>query len=144
VIDGVQIAAPFDAVGRFNRTAGYVRPMPQWKANAFVDYARGPHNLRWVARYTTDYRDERGDLPSAVAGNIFLAAPALDRGRTIDSSLQQDVHYRWKGDDELVITASVIDLFDEGAPFARFETNFDPYTGRAFGRTFKVGVSKKF
>ncbi|MFN9833065.1 MAG: hypothetical protein ACK534_07195 [Phenylobacterium sp.] len=92
----------------------------------------------------TDYPDERGDLPSAAAGNIFLAAPVLDRGRTIDSSLQQDLHYRWKGDNDLTITASVIDLFDEGAPFARFETNFDPYTGRAFGRTFKVGVSKKF
>ena len=92
----------------------------------------------------TDYRDERGDLPSAVAGNIFLAAPVLDRGRTIDSNLQQDLHYRWQGDNDLTITASVIDLFDEGAPFARFETNFDPYTGRAFGRTLKVGVSKKF
>ncbi|MCA3747441.1 TonB-dependent receptor [Phenylobacterium sp.] len=144
VIDGVQIAAPFDAVGRFNRTAGYIRPMPQWKANVFIDYARDQHNLRWVARYITDYKDERGDLPSAAAGNIFLAAPVLDRGRTIDSSLQQDLHYRWKGDNDLTITASVIDLFDEGAPFARFETNFDPYTGRAFGRTFKVGVSKKF
>jgi len=127
VIDGVQIAAPFDAVGRFNRTAGYIRPMPQWKANVFVEYSRDQHNLRWVARYITDYKDERGDLPSAAAG-----------------SLQQDLHYRWKGDNDLTITASVIDLFDEGAPFARFETNFDPYTGRAFGRTFKVGVSKKF
>lgn len=144
VINNVQIAAPFNAVGRFNRTVGYIRPMPQWKANGFIEYSRDQHNLRWVARYITDYKDERGDLPSAAAGNIFLAAPVLDRGRTIDSSLQQDFHYRWKGDNDLTITASVIDVFDEGAPYARFETNFDPYTGRAFGRTFKIGVSKKF
>lgn len=144
VIDGVQVAAPFDAVGRFNRTATYIRPLPQWKANAFVEIARGPHNLRWVARYITDYEDERARLPSATAGNIFLSAPVNPRGKTIAANLQNDIHYRFKGDGDLRITASVIDLFDEGAPYARFDTNFDVYTHRAFGRTFKIGVSKKF
>ncbi|MFZ4604227.1 MAG: TonB-dependent receptor plug domain-containing protein, partial [Caulobacterales bacterium] len=144
VIDGVSIAAPFDAVGRFNRTVGYIRPLPQWKANGFVEYSRGSHNLRWVARYTTDYSDERANLPSAAAGNIFLSAPVLANGATIKSSLQQDIFYRWKGDGGLTLTASLIDAFDAGAPYARFDTNYDPYTHRAFGRTFKVGVSKKF
>jgi len=144
VIDKVTVAPAFDAVGRFNRTVGYIRPLPQYKASLFAEYTRGDHNLRWVTNYITDYRDERADLATAAAGNIFLAAPVNPRGQNIAAMTTHDLYYRWLAPWDITVSASIINILDEDPPYARFDTNYDPYTHRPFGRTFKIGLSKKF
>ena len=44
----------------------------------------------------------------------------------------------------LAATLSVLNIFDRDPSFARLDYNYDPFTGSALGRNFKVGLSKKF
>lgn len=131
VIEGVTVAPAFDAVGRLNRST-FLRSMPQTRASVFAEYTRGDHNLRLVGRYVSDYTDER-----------TIIGPT-EAGKTIDSQVTYDLFYRWQAPWDVVLTLSVINITDEDPPFARLDLNYDPYTHRPFGRTFKIGVIKTF
>jgi iron complex outermembrane recepter protein len=131
VIDGITVAPAFDAVGRLNRST-FLRSMPETRASVFAEYSRGDHNLRWVTRYIAEYEDERAA--------IAVGSP----GKTIDSNVTSDLYYRWNTPWDLTFTASVVNIFDEDPPFARNDLNYDPYTHRPFGRTFKIGLVKTF
>ena len=39
---------------------------------------------------------------------------------------------------------TIDNVFDEEPPFARLDLLYDPFTGNALGRTFKLNVTKKF
>jgi hypothetical protein len=112
-----------------------VVPMRDWYATSaklwnvrFPTVTEDPNGAGATAElYLSKALTGTGQAPTATvygyAGGVFVKEAVTLAGRTVGTCNVDDVLL---------------------APFARFETNFDPYTGRAFGRTFKVGVSKKF
>ncbi|WP_084420435.1 TonB-dependent receptor domain-containing protein [Henriciella litoralis] len=130
-VEGVPIGGG-DYAGQFNRS-NFTRSMPQFKANAFVNYSLGAHNVRGVVRYINSYDDER---------------PAADRGGvygSIDSQTTLDGYYTYSSDSlGLDLGLSVVNIMDEDPPAAAFDLNYDPYTHNPFGRTFKISVTKRF
>jgi iron complex outermembrane recepter protein len=139
-IDGVQVAAPFDAAGLLNyQTTAY--PLPQLKGNLFAEYSNGPHNVRYQLSYIDDYEDQRTDifLPSLATNGITIAG-----GKIIDDTIFHDVHYLVELPWEMTLSASVENLTDEDPSFARLDLSYDPFTSSAFGRVYKVGLRKRF
>lgn len=143
-IGGVPIAG-FNAAGFFNSgTLAY--PIPKWKGSAFINFERGPFNIRWTARYTGSYKDQRAALfefnriyvtptnPSGINAN----------GKVIDKRILHDVAVRVELPWNTVVTAAMTNVFDTDPAFARTEINYDALTGDPLGRTFKLGVQKKF
>ncbi len=128
-IEGVVIPGG-DRVGQFNRS-NFSRSLPQWQANAFANYALGPHNFRGVVRHTDSYDDERGDL----TGN---GTSEIDSQTTLDLFYTVTLPY------QIDAGLSVVNVFDEDPPFAQFDLNYDPYTHNPFGRTIKVSLKKTF
>jgi iron complex outermembrane receptor protein len=45
---------------------------------------------------------------------------------------------------DTTVVVSVDNLFDRDPSFARLDLNYDPFTGNALGRTYKVSVKKRF
>ncbi len=126
-----------DYVGQFNRS-NFTRSMPQWKANFFANYnfdaPWGNNNLRAVVRHVDSYTDERGDI-----------TPLNNRDdSTIDSQTTLDLFYFTELPHEFELGLSVVNVFDEDAPYVQFEPGYDPYTHNPFGRTVKVSLSKSF
>ncbi len=119
----------FDAVGRLNAgTLAYT--LPEYKGQAFVNYARGPVNLRWSARYNSSYIDQR-QVATAIGYEIgsttlhdFAALVSLPRN--------------------LTLTLAVSNIFDEDPPLARLPEGYDAMTGDPLGRNYRVGLRMKF
>jgi len=144
-VEGVQItrvpppypAGPFpldgDLAGHLNRGTGF-RSMPQDKGEVFVNYRFGDHNLRGIARYVSDYEDQRG----AIVGS---GVPA---GTSIDEQWTYDVHYNWDMPWDARFSLSVMNVTDEAPPLAYLDLNYDPYTHDPIGRVIRVGVTKHF
>ncbi len=126
-VDGVLVESARDATGYLNaQTSAY--PLPELKGQVYGEYTKGDANFRLVSKYTDEYIDQRYNVP-------------------VDSQLTWDFHYRylWNTDlAETVINVSVENLTDKDPSFARLDLDYDPFTGNALGRTFKVGVSAKF
>jgi outer membrane receptor protein involved in Fe transport len=130
-IEDVLIAGG-DRVGQFNRS-NFSRSLPQWKANAFVNYAMDAHNARLVMRHTDSYDDER---PAALRGGVY---------GTIDSQTTFDAFYAYTSEAwGLDFGLSVVNVTDEDPPAAAFDLNYDPYTANPFGRVFKISLTKRF
>lgn len=129
-------AQGFDAEGYLNSTTTVVRPLPDWKNNAFVNWSYGPHNLRLDSYYTADYKDER-------AGTA--AWPNVPAGTKVDDMWTFDLSYNFRFlDDNARIWASVYNFTDEDPPEVLLDLNYDPYTATPFGMMWKVGVSYRF
>ena len=132
-----RVIAGGDVVGQFNRS-NFSRSMPQWKANVSLNYnwdaAWGNNNLRAVLRHIDSYKDERGDI---------TPLNGVDNS-TIDSQTTVDLYYLTELPWQLDFGLSVVNVFDEEAPFVQFDTGYDPYTHNPFGRTFKISLSKEF
>lgn len=131
IVEGIPVTAAFDAVGFLNQQTTAI-PLPEWKGNVFLDYANGPHNVRWVVNYIDGYRDQRN----------FAVNPTL--GKEIDDFMTHDLNYRVELPWETRLVAAVDNVFDEDPPFVRLELAYDPFTASALGRTFKVGLTKHF
>lgn len=126
-----------DYSGQFNRS-NFTRSMPQWKANLFANYnfdaPWGNNNVRAVVRHIDSYTDERGDI-----------TPLNNRNDSkIDSQTTLDLFYFTELPAEFELGLSVVNVFDEDAPFVQFDPGYDPYTHNPFGRTVKVSVKKAF
>jgi iron complex outermembrane receptor protein len=132
-IEGVVTAPETDYVGTMDYL-GY-GSQPQWKAQAFAEYNRGEHNLRWTVRYVDDMIDTRG------GGATFATN---QNGRKIDAFVTNDVSYRVFLPWDTTLTAAVINVFDQDPSFARLDLSYDPFTANPLGRYYKLGVTKKF
>lgn len=139
-VAGVVVEKPFDAVGFLNYQLGPTS-LPQIKGSVFAEYTRGPHNLRWTINYTDSYKDQR---TSILAANVSNGGLPITTGTTIDSFITHDLDYRVFLPWNTTVTASIDNILDEDPPFARLDLSYDPFTGNALGRTFKLGVKKKF
>ena len=86
---------------------------------------------------------------TAALGGMTGAASAtncklITFGLTQDAFISHDLTYRLSLPDDLTVTASVLNALDTEPPRARIELSYDPFIGNPLGRTFKVGVRKKF
>jgi iron complex outermembrane receptor protein len=45
---------------------------------------------------------------------------------------------------ETTLSLSAENFTDEDPPLARLDLSYDPFTASAFGRTYKVGLRKRF
>lgn len=146
IVDGLAVSPAFDAAGKLNyQTVAY--PLPKLKGNLFVEYSHGPHNIRYVMNYIDDYFDQRKDTfaPSfANAPRGALDPVAITGGSQIDSTVFQDLHYVLQLPWETSLSLSVDNLTDEDPSFARLDLSYDPFTSSALGRTYKVGLRKRF
>jgi len=131
VVEGVTVAPAFDAVGLLNYQTTTV-PLPEWKANAFIEYSAGAHNLRFTTNYIDGYTDQR----------TLAVNPTL--GKNIDEFVTYDLNYRVELPWQMRLIASVENLTDEDPPFVRLELAYDPFTANALGRVFKLGLTKRF
>jgi iron complex outermembrane receptor protein len=139
-VAGNQVAAPRDAAGKLNyQTTAY--PLPQLKGNVFAEYTRGAHNVRYVMNYIDDYVDQRTDIFTA---SLATNAVAILGGKSIDRTVMHDLHYLVDLPWQTTLNASVENFTDADPSFARLDLSYDPFTSSAFGRTYKVGVRKRF
>lgn len=137
--NGVQLQAPYDAVGRMNRSLGdnraFPKPLPEFKGRVFFEYAWNTSNFLLYVNYITSYKDER--YPGDAATPIAI--------EEIDDQTTFDLHYRLSMmDDQLLLTLSAINFTDEDPPPAGTDLNYDPYTHNAFGSMLKLGVQYRF
>jgi iron complex outermembrane receptor protein len=145
---GITLIPAFDAVGKFNSGLREQLSMPQWKAQLFLDYSKGPHNLRYQIRYADDVLDQRAgngtasDLLNQIPG--FPAGTRALGGMKIRAWTQHDVHYRVELPYETTATFSIINIFNPDPGMARNEYSYDTFTATPLGRVFKLGVVKTF
>lgn len=137
-VDAFQAKDSFDAAGSLN-AGTFVRPIQDLKANFSINYNRDIHNLRLVTSYVDDYVDNATDV---LVGTSF---EDTIYDRTIESHTTYDLFYTLSlnnGDSSL--SASVVNLTDEEAPYVRTDLRYDARTHNAFGRIYKVGFTHKF
>jgi iron complex outermembrane recepter protein len=145
VVSGNTVSPAFDAAGQLNyQTVAF--PLPQLKGNAFVAYEHGPHHLRYQVNYIDDYVDQRTDIFSPSLANSVAPNPAatISAGKEIENTLFHDFYYLVDLPWEMTVSAGVENLTDEDPSFARLDLSYDPFTSSALGRTYKVGLRKRF
>lgn len=143
-VGGVVVQAGYDAAGLLNYQLS-ATSLPEWKGSAFVEYSLDRHNLRFTLNYIDSYHDQRADVPGA---GILAPNPqtgqVITRGSNIKSKILAELDYRVELPWDTTVTASIDNLFDSDPSFARLDLNYDPFTGNALGRTFKLAVKKRF
>jgi iron complex outermembrane receptor protein len=138
-VEGVTVQPGFDAVGFLNYQLS-ATSLPQLKGQAYVEWTRGPHNLRITESYIDSYIDQRTSIlaPNPVTGQV------LSEGTKIDATWLTNVTYRGRLPWDTTVTVSIDNLFDQDPSFARLDLNYDPFTGNPLGRTYKVSLRKRF
>ncbi|MEM7218561.1 MAG: TonB-dependent receptor [Pseudomonadota bacterium] len=122
VKNGIQVSDSFDAAGFLNAGRG-VRSLPDFKGRGYVQYDYGRHTASVWVNYITDYIDERDDFK-------------------VDNQTTVDVHYNLRLlEDNLRLTVSANNLFDEKPPLARVDLGYDAYTHNPFGRMVKATLT---
>lgn len=132
VINGAVMERGFDGVGKMNLQTT-LSPLPELRGSAFLNFALMNTNFRWTAQYVDSYIDQRD--------GIFVLSPA---GREINSWVTHNLTVRHDLRDNITLTASVDNVFDNDPPFARTEINYDAVTHTPMGRTFKIGAKLNF
>ncbi len=127
-VSGVAIAG-FDAVGKLN-VGTLAHPLPQTKAQAYVNFNRGGFNVRWTARYNSSFLDQR------VTPDVY--------GGTIPATTLHDLAVVFDAPYGITATFAVNNVFDKDPAFTRTEYSYDPLTADPLGRTYKLALRKKF
>jgi iron complex outermembrane receptor protein len=142
-VEGIQVGNPFSAVGFLNFQT-IATPLPELKFEAYANASTENVNARLTARYIGEYTDQRTTLFTAPNANWPTPGVIIPQGQTIDAQVIYDstivVQLPW----DSTMSFSVENILDEDPSFARLELNYDPFTGDAIGRTFKVGFTKRF
>jgi iron complex outermembrane recepter protein len=143
VVDGVVFERGFDGTGFLNQGTTLFA-MPEWRAQAYVDFNFATHNVRWTANFVDQYRDQRDGInrDGRVESNIFTATSPT--GRVIDSVILHNLTYRTELPFNTTLFATIDNVFDEDPSFARLDLSYDPLTGFPLGRTFKLGARVNF
>ena len=143
-VEGVVVEKAFDAVGLLNYQTTVV-PIPQWKGDVFAEWSMGPHNLRATVHYIDSYTDQRTAPFATGAYKDTAGAPVtVSAGKKIDAQVLTGLAYRVFLPWDVTLTAAVTNLFDKDPSYARLDLGYDPFTGDPLGRTYKLGLRKKF
>ena len=151
---GVTVSTAYEAAGftNYDRLPGTI---PDWRGQFYADYTRGKQNLRWTINYVDGAVDNRGptvtqsgpttncNVVNALAGTATNCV-LTTRGLTLNKFISHDFTYRIVLNDDLVLTASMLNALDRDPSSARLQYSYDPFIGNPLGRTFKVGVKKTF
>lgn len=140
-VAGLQIAG-FEAAGYLNAgTLAYTLPEDKW--SGFVNYSRGPVNLRWSVRYNSSYTDQR---TLAAPGTVVFPVGAT--GKLIDQEIGSTTLHDFATVIELPrnlsLTLAVSNVFDEEPQQVRLPEGYDAMTADVVGRNYRVGLRAKF
>ena len=126
-IDGFTIASALNRDGKSELLSAFYS-YPKIRANAYVNWGREGHNLRWTTHVKT------GPI------NIIAGQPDLRQ----DDEITSDIVYTGQLPWDTTLTLGVQNVFDKDPPFTRSQYNYD-YTNAFFlGRTYQIGVRKHF
>ncbi|MDB5695185.1 MAG: TonB-dependent receptor [Sphingomonas bacterium] len=153
-VAGVLVQQPFDGVGLLNYQSA-LYPVPEYKGQAFIDFGVGPLDARFQVNYTGGLHDQRsGQRPGFGASGPFIPnndirdaagnPTTLLQGADIDKFVTADLNVQMQVMEQLTLTGTITNLFDQDPPFAREDYNYEPFIGNPLGRTFKVGLSARF
>ncbi|WP_164518978.1 TonB-dependent receptor [Sphingomonas sp. ABOLG] len=141
VVENVLVQPAFDAVGKLNyQTSAY--PIPRWRGQAYAQFGVDRVDARFTFNYIDGYVDQRA-LPFAPRREL-PGAPVIARGQRISDWATVDFTLRVEPIDGTTVSFSMLNITDRDPSFARLDLNYDPFTGNALGRQWKVGVTKKF
>ncbi|WP_293682621.1 TonB-dependent receptor [uncultured Phenylobacterium sp.] len=142
-VEGILVGRAFDGANKLNQGQSIV-PVPDWKAQFYTDFSRGPHNLRITANYISSYVDQRVATFAPMATLGPPGSPrALLTGRKIKENIVFDAAYRVELPWDTTVSVRLQNVFDKDPSFARLSAGYDPFTGNPLGRTLRVGVTKK-
>lgn len=142
-VAGLTVGQPFSAVGFLNFQT-IATPLPELKFEAYANASTENINARLTARYIGEYEDQRTTLFTTPNLNFPTPGIILPQGQTIKSQVTYDSTIVWSLPAQTTVSFSVENILDTKPPFARLELNYDPFTGDAIGRTFKIGINKRF
>lgn len=126
-IDGFTISPAIDRAGKSELLSAFYS-YPRWRVNAYVNFNRDGHNIRWTTHFKSG------------TTNIISGFPDLKT----DDEITHDLVYVGQLPWDSTLTLGVNNVFDEDPPFTRSQYNYD-YTNAWFlGRTFTVGLRKRF
>ncbi len=141
VVEGALVQPAFDAVGKLNyQTSAY--PIPRWRGQAYAQFGRDGIDGRFTFNYVDSYVDQR--LSPYLPRTELPGSPVIARGQRISNWATVDFTLRVEPVDGTTLSLSVLNITDREPSFARLDLNYDPFTGNALGRQWKVGVTKKF
>ncbi|HVK41783.1 MAG TPA: TonB-dependent receptor [Phenylobacterium sp.] len=107
------------------------------RANAFMNWSSGIHNVRWQVRHTSSV--------TQIETNSIGLALATKGTTKIPEYWQHDLTYRVELPWDTTATLTVQNLFDEDPPFAiGTQYNYDPSSATPLGRVYAVAVKKRF
>ncbi|MDP1617061.1 TonB-dependent receptor domain-containing protein [Phenylobacterium sp.] len=138
--NGVLVNGAYDAKGftNYDRLPGTIS---DWRANAYAEYGRGPHNLRADLTFVDGAVDNRA--PISVQDTTGALRP-VTFGQKVDDFYTLDLTYQTELPWGVVMTASAFNVFDRDPSAARLELSYDPFIGNPYGRTYKLGFRKRF
>lgn len=142
-VAGLTVGQPFSAVGFLNFQT-IATPLPELKFEAYANASTENINARLTARYIGEYEDQRTSLFTTPNLNWPTPGIILPQGQTVKSQVTYDSTIVWSLPAQTTVSFSVENILDTKPPFARLELNYDPFTGDAIGRTFKIGINKRF
>jgi iron complex outermembrane receptor protein len=137
MIEGVpsNAAGTLDRVGTYRASIFY--GYNQLRANAYVNWSRDIHNVRWQVRHISSTTHSE-PLAISLANNVRSTAK-------IGEFWQHDVTYTGQLPWDTTLTAGVQNVFDTDPPFAiGTQYNYDPGSGTPLGRVFVLGLRKRF
>jgi iron complex outermembrane receptor protein len=132
-LDGITIAPGVDRAGKAELLSAFYSD-PRWKANLYLNYSLGRHNVRATLHYVGAMRDLNHDIG---------AAPGVQPAR-IKTWMPLDLVYRVELPWETTLTATVQNVFDKDPPFAYSTFNYDYELGSPLGRVLELNVKKRF
>jgi iron complex outermembrane receptor protein len=125
-IDGFTIAPALDRAGKSELLSAFYS-YPQIRANAYVQWTSGGHNVRWTTRF-------KEGTDNIVGASILKTKDEITHDLVYTGQLPWDT----------TVTAGIINVLDEDPPFTRSQYNYD-YTNAYFlGRTLQFGIRKRF
>jgi len=149
---GALVSEAYDAKGyaNYDRLPGTIS---DWRGTFYAQYDNGPHTARLTFNYIDGVMDNRGPTVAQTGYNAAgcTLATASDPGCTlinfgqpVKSFKTVDFNYTLQAPWETTLSFGVFNIFDANPPQARLELSYDPFIGSPYGRTFKIGVHKRF
>ena len=144
-VEGVTVSRPFNGVGKLNYQT-QIYPIPEWKGQFYLEYNRDVHTARLTMNAVDSYVDQRAApfAPNVVRDGLNNAVPLTNAGQKIKTQTTFDFTYRVTLPWQTTVVATIDNILDQDPSFARLDLGYDPFTGNALGRTWKMTVTKKF
>ena len=130
VVNGAVTTVSVDAVGSRN-DSNIATSLPQFRANAYLDWFGERHNARLVVRHVDEYEDDK--------------TPDKRFNAVIDSFTTVDLYYNFNfSNDRSTIGVNVTNIADDDPPFADQDLNFDARVHSPFGRQYQLVFRHSF